>query len=133
MPPAPFYSNGRVALLGDAAHASTSHASAGAGMAVEDAFIVSELISNRQIISCSDIPVAFSSYNIVRIPRTQELVRHSRESGQLYQMRRPGSGNNVEKIKETLGSWQNWIWEINLDCHLEEGENEVQRIISHRL
>ncbi|KAK3068082.1 hypothetical protein LTS18_000821, partial [Coniosporium uncinatum] len=37
---APFYNKGRVCLMGDAAHASTPHQGAGAGMAVEDAYVL---------------------------------------------------------------------------------------------
>lgn len=34
-PPAPTYVKGKLAILGDAAHASTPHQGAGAGMAIE--------------------------------------------------------------------------------------------------
>jgi 2-polyprenyl-6-methoxyphenol hydroxylase-like FAD-dependent oxidoreductase len=42
--PAPWY-RGRVVLMGDAAHATTPHLSQGAGMAVEDAVVLSELLA----------------------------------------------------------------------------------------
>jgi len=56
MPTAETYSSGQIALLGDSAHASTSHAGAGAGMAVEDALVLSELLSDPQVRSVEDIP-----------------------------------------------------------------------------
>ena len=43
-PPAPYYSRGRICLLGDAAHASTPHCGAGAGMAIEDSYVLSTLV-----------------------------------------------------------------------------------------
>ena len=40
----PSYWKGKVALLGDAAHASTPHQGAGAGMGIEDAFVLGGLL-----------------------------------------------------------------------------------------
>jgi salicylate hydroxylase len=131
MPPVSKYSSGSITLFGDAAHASTSHAGAGAGMAVEDAFILSELLSDSEVKSIHDVPLVFSSYETMRLPRTQKLVQHSRESGYLYQLRRPGLGDDMEKIKETLGSWQNWIWDIDLESHLEEGRKELRAMLGN--
>ena len=48
--PAPWY-KGRVLLIGDAAHASTPHLASGAGMAIEDAIVLSELLASEAPIS----------------------------------------------------------------------------------
>jgi 2-polyprenyl-6-methoxyphenol hydroxylase-like FAD-dependent oxidoreductase len=45
--PPPWW-RGRVLLIGDAAHASTAHLGAGAGMAIEDAVVLGELLAARQ-------------------------------------------------------------------------------------
>jgi salicylate hydroxylase len=50
-------------------------------MAVEDAFILSELLSDRRIGSVDDVPAALVAYDNVRRPRTQKLVQYSREYG----------------------------------------------------
>lgn len=47
-PPARTYWKGRMCLLGDSAHASTPHQGAGAGMALEDAFVLSKLLGQAQ-------------------------------------------------------------------------------------
>ncbi|KAJ0158592.1 Salicylate hydroxylase, partial [Colletotrichum tanaceti] len=44
-PPSPTYYRGRVCLLGDAAHASTPHKGSGAGMAIEDACVLGNLLA----------------------------------------------------------------------------------------
>ena len=44
--PAPWY-KGRVLLIGDAAHASTPHLASGAGMAIEDAVVLSEMLASE--------------------------------------------------------------------------------------
>ncbi|KAJ9496136.1 hypothetical protein H2202_008382 [Exophiala xenobiotica] len=125
MPPMERYSSGCITLFGDAAHASTSHSGAGAGMAVEDAFILSELLSDRRISSIDGIPAALVAYDNVRRPRTQKLVQYSRESGMLFQMRHPGIEDDIGKIKEELKTRQRWIWDIDLDQHLEEAKLEL--------
>ena len=125
MPHIPSYSSGRITLLGDAAHASTSHAGAGAGMAVEDAFILSEVLSDPRTSSLDDIPTIFTAYNTVRWPRTQRLVQHSRECGMLYQLRKPGIEDDLEKLKVDLENMQRWIWDVNMEDHLEEAKKEL--------
>jgi 2-polyprenyl-6-methoxyphenol hydroxylase-like FAD-dependent oxidoreductase len=45
--PAPWY-RGRVVLIGDAAHATTPHLGQGAGMAIEDAIVLAELLGQDQ-------------------------------------------------------------------------------------
>jgi len=121
MPPAPTYSSRFITLLGDAAHASTSHAGAGAGMAVEDAFILSELLSDPTINSIDNIPAVFAAYNHIRRPRTQRLVDHSRESGLLFQLRRPGVEDDLEKIKADIKIRQRWVWDIGFRDSLARG------------
>jgi salicylate hydroxylase len=125
MPHTPSYSSGRITLLGDAAHASTSHAGAGAGMAVEDALILSEVLSDPRTSSLDDIPTVFAAYNTVRRPRTQRLVQHSRESGMLFQLRKPGVEDDLEKLKVDLETRQRWIWDMNMEDHLEEAKKEL--------
>lgn len=64
--PAPTYYEGRVAILGDAAHASTPHQGAGAGQALEDALIMCELLADNAVQSIRDIPKALEAYDAVR-------------------------------------------------------------------
>ena len=61
--PADTFCQGRVALLGDAAHASSPHQGAGAGMAMEDAYVLSSLM--REVHKPSDIETAFKAYDHV--------------------------------------------------------------------
>lgn len=120
MPNAPRYCSKLVALVGDAAHASTSHAGAGAAMAVEDALVLSAIMSDSRVNSILELPAVFAAYDIARRPRTQKLVQHSRESGMLFQLRMPGTGDNIEKIKAELKDRQKWIWDIDMEDHLKD-------------
>lgn len=81
--PAPtFFHKNKICLLGDAAHASTPHHGAGAGMAIEDAMILSRLLA--AVNSRGDLEAAFKAYDAVRRPRTQRLVESSRRVARVY-------------------------------------------------
>jgi 2-polyprenyl-6-methoxyphenol hydroxylase-like FAD-dependent oxidoreductase len=72
---------GRVALLGDAAHAMTPNIGQGAGMAMEDAAVLAEELS-----SSSSIESSLESYARRRKPRVETIVRVSRQVGEEGQL-----------------------------------------------
>ena len=78
--PKPWYS-GRVVLIGDAAHATTPHLASGAGMAVEDALILSDMLSEED-----DHTLAFSRYVDRRWERCRTVVENSVEIGRMQQV-----------------------------------------------
>lgn len=119
-PPAETYTKGRICILGDAAHASTPHQGAGAGMAIEDALIMSRVMS--LVNDSNDISKAFKVFDVMQRPRSQKLVTTSREGGVLYEMQLPGVGEDVEKIKDHLSKRMKWIWEVDLDARVEEAK-----------
>ncbi|CAF9916585.1 hypothetical protein IMSHALPRED_003240 [Imshaugia aleurites] len=117
-PPAPTYCRGRTCLTGDAAHASTPHQGAGAGMALEDAFLLSSLLG--AVRESSEIESAFCAFDKVRRPRTQRLVRTSREAGELYDLEAVGVRDDRGRLEADLGSRFGWIWEESLEGELVE-------------
>jgi 2-polyprenyl-6-methoxyphenol hydroxylase-like FAD-dependent oxidoreductase len=80
LPLVPFV-NGRVVLLGDAAHAMTPNLGRGACSAIEDAGALS-----RHLRSTADLITALSRYDAERRPVTAKLVRRSRSVGRLGQL-----------------------------------------------
>jgi len=119
-PPADTYTRGRMCLLGDSAHASTPHNGAGAGMAIEDALVMSNIMS--LVYESKDIPRAFKAYDQARRPRSQRLVTSSREQGMLYDMELPGIGGDLEAIKRGLEDGRKWIWNFDMQAHVEEAK-----------
>ncbi len=116
-PSARTYCKGRICLVGDAAHASTPHQGAGAGMALEDAYVLSGLLGAVQ--GSADIEKAFGAFDRVRRPRTQRLVRTSREAGELYELEREGVWDDGDRVRESLLGRYSWIWEEDLEGELE--------------
>jgi 2-polyprenyl-6-methoxyphenol hydroxylase-like FAD-dependent oxidoreductase len=75
---------GRVALLGDAAHAMTPNLGQGACQALEDAVVLARCLGGA-----SDVPAALQAYQQARIPRANALVRQSRRVGEVGQWSNP--------------------------------------------
>lgn len=118
--PARTYTNGsRICLSGDAAHASTPHQGSGGGMAMEDAFILSNLLGEIQ--DMADIPAILKAYDINRRPRSQRLVSSSREAGQLYDLELTEPGDD-ETLRLDLETRFKWIWEADPDEELADAQ-----------
>jgi 2-polyprenyl-6-methoxyphenol hydroxylase-like FAD-dependent oxidoreductase len=78
------WSDGRVTLLGDAAHAMTFNVGQGACMAIEDAIVLA-----RALDAPADVAGALRVYERERIPRTTTVVRVSRTVGAFGRLRQP--------------------------------------------
>ncbi|VBB80735.1 Putative salicylate hydroxylase [Podospora comata] len=79
---APVYFKGRVAMLGDAAHASLPFAGNGAAQALEDAAVLDHLF--ERVKQPSQIEAALGAYDAVRRPRSQDVVDVARMLGRAY-------------------------------------------------
>lgn len=111
-PPASTYYSGNLAILGDAAHASTPHQGAGAGQAIEDAFILSNLLG--QVDSVNDIEKAFQAYDAVRRPRSQRVVSTSRDAVAIYEFENEKLAKDIDQMRRTLETRYDWIWNEDL-------------------
>jgi 2-polyprenyl-6-methoxyphenol hydroxylase-like FAD-dependent oxidoreductase len=77
--PPPWY-RGRVVLIGDAAHASTPHLAAGAGMGIEDAVVLAQELKNA-----SSLEHALAAFQQRRWPRCRLVVENSVRLGEIEQ------------------------------------------------
>ncbi|WP_239256897.1 FAD-dependent monooxygenase [Listeria ilorinensis] len=77
------YANGRVVLIGDAAHAMTPNTGQGGNQALEDAFILAQLLHTSQV------EKAFEMLNFVRRERVTKIAKLSRFVGRVGQIRNP--------------------------------------------
>ncbi|KZP08337.1 FAD/NAD(P)-binding domain-containing protein, partial [Athelia psychrophila] len=84
--------SGRVAVLGDAAHAMTLHQRSGAGQAIEvrgahtlqDAYILAALLAHPKC-TRSSLPRVLQIYDEVRRPKASTVWHRSRTSGLIYE------------------------------------------------
>ncbi len=74
------WSEGRVTMLGDAAHAMLPFLGMGAAMAVEDGYVLAQMIAGHETPSA-----AFAEYEARRIPRTAEVHHASKVQGEITQ------------------------------------------------
>jgi 2-polyprenyl-6-methoxyphenol hydroxylase-like FAD-dependent oxidoreductase len=83
-PPVERWGQGRVTLLGDAAHPMTTNLAQGACQAIEDAVVIA-----RNLSASSDIPAALRTYETQRIPRTSSIVKQSSRLASLGRWKNP--------------------------------------------
>jgi len=107
------YAKGRVCLLGDAAHASTPHLGAGAGMAFEDAAVLSRLLGQADRLE--DVDGKLEQYDRARRPRTQELVRLSRLNVKTYAFLDEEVGADLNKLQQVQKARYFWVWDGNFE------------------
>lgn len=75
---------GRIALLGDAAHATTPNMGQGAGQAIEDAFELSNALRSEP-----GFAAAFAMYDMRRVKKTKKVIDISRQIGWAAQWDNP--------------------------------------------
>jgi salicylate hydroxylase len=80
------YAHGRLALIGDAAHAMVPFLAQGAVMALEDAVVIAEAIAAEGVGSN-----ALQSYSDARLKRTQRVVAAATRNGRIYHLSGPAA------------------------------------------
>ena len=125
-PPASTYYSTQplICLVGDSAHASTPHQGAGAGMCIEDVCIMSQVLSECH--SNTDLAKAFRAYDATRRPRSQKLVKTSREAGMLWEFEGEGVGDDLEALEQNAVKRMDWIWDYDITEDLERAKEMME-------
>ncbi|KAH9935630.1 FAD/NAD(P)-binding domain-containing protein [Fomitopsis serialis] len=105
--PLPTYVSNKVALLGDAAHGMSPHQGAGAGQAIEDAFILAHLLGHRST-TLVTLPQALLTYEHVRLPLANHVLRGSYQSGTMYEFDGP-QGDDLRVLGPAIESQWDWV------------------------
>jgi salicylate hydroxylase len=80
------WNNGRIALLGDAAHAMVPFLAQGSAQAIEDAAALT-----AQLTPGGDIPAALAAYSAARVARAARVQSESRQQARRYHLRWPAA------------------------------------------
>jgi salicylate hydroxylase len=83
------WTDGAVALLGDAVHAMLPFAAQGAGMAIEDAAVLAKCLGEGALDSPAAIPPALKRYERLRRARVASIERTARRNGTIYHLTGP--------------------------------------------
>jgi salicylate hydroxylase len=81
------WTDGAIALLGDAAHAMLPFAAQGAGMAIEDAAVLAKCLGEAAGESAANIPAALKRYARLRHARVTRIQRTARRNGMVYHLK----------------------------------------------
>ncbi|KZT25789.1 FAD/NAD(P)-binding domain-containing protein [Neolentinus lepideus HHB14362 ss-1] len=112
------WTEGRITLLGDSAHASLPHNGAGAGQATEDAYVLAALLRRPECTN-TNIDRFLQAYERVRLPRAARQQVWAVRSGEVYDLESP-MGDDWARIGENLKERYRWIWEHDLEKDVEE-------------
>lgn len=122
--PLPSYGSGRMVLLGDAAHAMAVHLGAGAGQAMEDAYVLASILASGTKEGI-DLARMIEVYNTVRQPMGNYVLNSSRRQGFYYEFSSPGMEDVQEhdsiptarlaKHVEDIMRGFNWVWKTSMD------------------
>jgi 2-polyprenyl-6-methoxyphenol hydroxylase-like FAD-dependent oxidoreductase len=80
----PRWSDGRVVLVGDAAHATTPGVGQGAAQAIEDAVVLTDRLTGSD-----DLGAALAEYEAIRRPRAEAALKVSRRADKTAQLASP--------------------------------------------
>ncbi|KAJ5587409.1 uncharacterized protein N7459_003174 [Penicillium hispanicum] len=108
LPPGGTWSKGRCVLVGDAAHAMSPHAGQGVSMALEDVFLLSRLLEDR------DRPLreVFEKYDQIRRPRVNEIFAMAAQNGKARRKTTPW-GLWFREFGMSMA--MNLMWAVGLD------------------
>lgn len=108
------WSQGPVALLGDAVHAMLPFAAQGAGMAIEDAAVLAQHLSPEAAGSAAGIAAALKQYGRARQARVRRVQRTARQQGRIYHLSGPLAIARDLAIRalgpERMLARQDWIY-----------------------
>ncbi|WP_369977082.1 salicylate 1-monooxygenase [Xanthomonas bundabergensis] len=124
----PAYAHGRLALIGDAAHAMLPHQGAGAGQGLEDAYLLAHLLADPAL-RRGDLPALLQAYDQVRRPRACRVQRSSREAGDLYELRDGRVGGDSGALARTLATRFDWIWQHDLQAEAAQAARLMRSIL----
>ncbi|KAI4718772.1 monooxygenase [Aureobasidium sp. EXF-10727] len=133
------YYRGRVALLGDAAHASLPFQAAGAAQGLEDALVLSNVLAKAAGAheAAADmapyIQVGLEAYDSVRRPRAQRQLEQAAEVGKMIFFQHKETGSDMGKILPRLQQGRfDWLWFHDMDEDVVKALSKMDKSVLER-
>lgn len=124
LPELPRYHRGRVLLVGDAAHALVPHQGAGAGQALEDAYVLASLLGDEACTRDS-VEQVLAAFEAVRHGRTCRVQYTSHEAGNVYEYAGEGIGDDEAMLIENLETRFDWLWNHDPEDDVTEARRHL--------
>jgi salicylate hydroxylase len=106
------WTKGRLALLGDAAHAMLPHLGQGANQAIEDAVALAVFLEGRKSGEIVDI---LRHYEAFRRERTDAVQTEARKSGLRYDSRYRDLGQRDQEIANSAKLFRMWLYDYDVE------------------
>lgn len=120
------WTNGRLALLGDAAHAMLPHLGQGANQAIEDGVALAVLLQGR---GPTEIAGVLRQYEAFRRERTDVIQAEARKNGLRFDSRYESLERRDREIASSA-VLRKWLYDYDVEkaalAHLSERETSVQ-------
>lgn len=119
-PKGPWIGEDGIVLIGDAAHAMTPFAAQGAAMAIEDAYVLAQLVAGNK----DDIALALRTYEMERRARVLKVARRGALNRTAWHARGPVAfvrnvmlaARTPERLAADLDWLYGWEWEEKVDA-----------------
>jgi salicylate hydroxylase len=105
------WTNGRLALLGDAAHAMLPHLGQGANQAIEDGVALAVLLERC---AHADVPAMLKRYEQLRRVRTDVVQAEARQNGLRYDSRYANLEQRDHEIKNAA-EFRKWLYDYDVE------------------
>lgn len=136
--PAPTYAVGGACIAGDAAHATSPHHGAGAGMGIEDALALATVLelAARELHVAEKgrkraaVAAALAAYDAVRRERTQWLVASSREMAKIYEWASPAYAADPAQGLRDIEWRAHKIWHFDIDGMMADTRAAYARFLA---
>ncbi|KAM0146137.1 hypothetical protein ACHAQE_010890 [Botrytis cinerea] len=129
-PPAPTFHHPTlpILLIGDSAHTTAPHFGQGAGLGIEDVYILTKLLSqlpttSHSSVASSNLRALFTAYTQIRQPRATTAVSSANYYGRMLDMEDLVISDNLSLIEEKVRGIAETIWGYD---EIREGERAVE-------